>query len=249
MGIHTEGPVTGQPSSPPVTPFVVSTRSETPEDLTMFADDDLVSISALAQYAYCPRRAALLFLEQQWADNIFTVEGRHVHQHAHRLGRKERLPDGYLVRGLLLKSERLGLVGAADVVEFHENSPNALQVVVVEYKRGKHKRFGQLEYRIQLCAQVICLEEMLHLPIPSGTLFFAKSKRRLDVACDEKLRTTVEKTVECVRQLFNAAQTPPAEYGRKCRGCSLFDICMPRTAMQRNVAAYIKRMFLEPDES
>lgn len=212
----------------------------------MFDDDDLIPISALAQYTYCPRRAALLFLEQQWADNTFTVEGRHVHERAHKTGRKEKIPGGYLVRGLLLKSERLGLIGAADVVEFHENSDGSLNVVVVEYKRGKHKRFGQLEYRIQLSAQVICLEEMMNLKLSSGALFFAKSKHRFEVQCDEKLRILVEETVEKVRRLLRDAQTPPPEYGRKCRGCSLFDLCMPRIVARRDVKGYIKRMLNEP---
>ena len=213
----------------------------------MFSDDDLVPISALSQYTYCPRRAALLFIEQQWADNVFTMEGRHVHEHAHKTGRKERIPGGYLVRGLLLKSERLGLVGAADVVEFYEDTENGPRIVVVEYKRGKHKRFGQLEYRVQLCAQVICLEEMLNLHIPNGTLYFAKSKHRFDVACDEKLRAIVEKTTESVRQLLNTTQTPAAQYGRKCRGCSLFDLCMPRAVTRRDVKGYIKRMLNDPN--
>lgn len=208
----------------------------------MDSDEDLVLISALAQYTYCPRRAALLFIEQHWADNVFTIEGRHVHEHAHKTGRKERIPGGYLVRGLLLKSERLGLVGAADVVEFYENSDCGLRVVVVEYKRGKHKRFGQMEYRVQLCAQIICLEEMLNLHIPSGTLYFAKSNHRFDVVCDEKLRALVEQTTENVRQMIAAAQTPTAEYSRKCRGCSMFDACMPRAVTRRDVKGYIKRM-------
>mgnify|MGYP001249550892 FL=1 len=213
----------------------------------MYSDDDLVPISALAQYTYCPRRAALLFIEQQWADNVFTMEGRHVHEHAHKTGRKERIPGGYLVRGLLLKSERLGLVGASDVVEFYDNSDTGMRIVVVEYKRGKHKRFGQLEYRVQLCAQVICLEEMLNLRIPSGTLYFAKSKHRFDVVCDDKLRAIVEKATENVRQMLSAHQTPPAEYGRKCRGCSMFDICMPRAVTRRDVKGYIKRMLSDPN--
>ena len=213
----------------------------------MFDDDDLIPISALAQFTYCPRRAALLFLEQQWADNIFTVEGRHVHERAHKTGRKEKIPGGYLVRGLLLKSERLGIIGAADVAEFHENSDGSFNVIIVEYKRGKHKPFGQLEYRIQLCAQVICLEEMLNLRLPSGALFFAKSKHRFEVICDEKLRSLAEETVEKVRHLLRNAHTPPPEYGRKCRGCSMVDICMPRAVARRDVKGYIKRMLSELD--
>ena len=208
----------------------------------MFSDDELVPISALAQYTYCPRRAALLFMEHQWADNVFTVEGRHVHQHAHKTGRKERILGGYLVRGLLLKSERLGLVGAADVVEFYEDAENGPRIVVVEYKRSKHKRFGQLEYRVQLCAQIMCLEEMLNIQIPQGALFFAKSKHRFDVPCTTDLRHTVEQTAQKVRQLFQTLETPPPVPSRKCHGCSMVDICMPRAVNRRNVQAYFKRM-------
>lgn len=211
----------------------------------MFDDDDLVPISALAQYTYCPRRAALLFLEEQWADNIYTVEGRHVHEHAHKAGRKEKIPGGYVIRGLLLKSERLGLVGAADVVEVYENRDSGLRVVVVEYKRGKHKRFGQLEYRVQLCAQIICLEEMMNLCIPSGSLFFAQSKHRFEIQCDDDLRATVAKTAENVRQLLKMEKTPLPQYGRKCRHCSMFDICMPRAIARRDTASYLKSIIHE----
>jgi len=213
--------------------------------LIMFTDDELVPISALAQYVYCPRRAALLFLERQWADNVFTVEGRHVHQRAHRTNLRERLPDGYAIHNLLLKSERLGLVGTADVVEFHEKDPAGPRVTVVEYKRGKHKRSKQTEYEVQLCAQVICLEEMLNVQISRGTLFFAKSKHRYDVECHRTLRTIVEDTTQKVRQLFQGTCTPAPQYGRKCRGCSVIDICFPKVVSRKNVQYYIKHIVQE----
>lgn len=195
---------------------------------------DLIPISALAQYTYCPRRAALILLERQWADNLYTAEGRQVHNIAHQSNLKQRLPDGYSVRGLFLRSDRLGLVGMTDVVEFHENPPEPPQVVVVEFKRGRHKKGSQLEYHVQLCAQVICLEEMLQMEIHKASLFFAKSQRRLDVACDQALRTMVETTVTKVREMIDSRQTPRAKYGPKCRSCSLIELCLPRATCPRD---------------
>ncbi len=138
----------------------------------MFADEDLVPISALPQYIYCPRRAALLLVERQWADNIFTIEGRHVHEKAHKLGRKERIPGGYRVRGLHLKSERLGLVGVCDVVEFFESDCGGPRVLVIEYKRGRRKRFGQCWNTASSSAPRLSVsKKMLNVHIPQGALF------------------------------------------------------------------------------
>lgn len=211
----------------------------------MFADEDLVPISALAQYVYCPRRAALLFIERQWADNVFTIEGRHVHQKAHEVKSKERIPGGYVMRGLLLKSEKLGLIGAADVVEFYDQDPAGLRVVVVEYKRGKHKPGRQLEYQVQLCAQIICLEEMLGVHIPEGAIFFARSKHRFEVQCQEALRLLVEETTQKVRNLLRGEKTPMPEYGRKCRGCSLIEICLPKVIGRRKTQDYVRGILRE----
>lgn len=211
----------------------------------MFADDELVPISALAHYVYCPRRAALLFIERQWADNVFTIEGRHVHERAHQVKLKEHIPGGYVMRGLFLKSERLGLIGAADVVEFYDDDPAGLRVVVVEYKRGKHKPGHQVEYQVQLCAQIICLEEMLGLNIPSGAIFFAKSKHRFEIQCHQTLRLLVEKTTQNVRELLQSGTTPLPEYGRKCRGCSMLEFCLPRVIGRKNTEDYVRRMIHE----
>ena len=160
----------------------------------MYDEEDLLPISMLPHYAYCPRRAALIHLEGVWTENRFTVEGRHLHERVHDTEAETR-KDLRVVRGLRLRSLRLGLVGMADVVEFHQDEAAGLAVpglagrwraMPVEYKRGKPKRDRSDE--VQLCAQALCLEEMLGGPVEMGALYYATPRRRQDVPLDAGLR-------------------------------------------------------------
>src|SRR5580698_3564145 len=182
----------------------------------MYAEDQLLPLSGLQHLVFCERQWALIHLEQQWAENRLTAEGNLLHDTAHKEGKESR-PGVKICRGLRLRSLRLGLSGQADIVEFHDRKP-----FPVEYKRGKPK--ADLSDRIQLCAQAMCLEEMLDLSIPGGALFYGTTRRRLDVAFDETLRHEVERLAERMHDLYRRQCTPIVEYAPKCENCSLIEV-------------------------
>jgi len=199
--------------------------------------DNLIQLSALQHYIFCPRQCALIHIEQVWTENIFTAEGRLMHERAHEGGSETR-GDVRTDRALAIRSLRLGLSGIADVVEFHRQSDGSWLPFPVEYKLGRPKADDCDQ--VQLCAQALCLEEMLNVAIPSGALFYGKTRRRLDVAFDARLRDKTEKTAENVRALFEAGETPEAVYAKKCDSCSLLAQCLPKTmGKKRSVKRYM----------
>jgi CRISPR-associated exonuclease Cas4 len=205
--------------------------------VSMFAEDDLLPISALQHLLYCPRQCALIHLEQLWAENSLTIHGKHLHERAD--SGKSELRDGVrVVRSLPLRSLKWGLIGKADIVEFHANSAGE-RCFPVEYKRGKPKAHDA--DRVQLCAQAICLEEMLGVIVSSGALFYGKTRRRLDVAFDEPLRNLTEQTIARLHELIACRVTPPAVYEKeKCERCSLINLCMPRAGSRlRKASGYL----------
>lgn len=197
----------------------------------MFAEDDLLPLSGLQHLVFCERQWALIHIEQQWVENRLTAEGRLLHEAAHASGIESR-PGVTICRGLALRSLRLGLSGQADVVEFRGG-----QAFPVEYKRGKPKE--DASDRIQLCAQAICLEEMLGCAIPAGALFYGTTRRRLDVPFDVALRRQVEELARRMHELYDRCFTPDTEEMPKCRNCSLVEVCLPRR--NRKVSAYLRR--------
>lgn len=205
--------------------------------------DELVPISALSQYAYCPRRCALIHIEQIWIENKFTAEGRIMHEHVHEEGDEER-GNVRIERGASLRSLRLVLVGKADVIEYHRQANGTWQAYPVEYKRGKPK--PDHSDKIQLCAQAMCLEEMLNAHIPAGALFYGKTRRRLDVEFDEALRMETQNIVQQTHALIESGKTPMPVYTKRCESCSLMGECMPKTIQKkRSVESYLKRMLDE----
>lgn len=204
----------------------------------MFAEDELLPISALQHLLFCERQCALIHIEQLWAENRFTVEGQHLHRKAHAAGTQQR--DGVRVaRGLALRSYRLGLIGKADVVEFAEDNS---QITPIEYKRGKPKT-NDCD-RVQLCAQAMCLEEMLGAPVRIGALFYGKRRRRTEVVFDQSLRELTTSVAERLHKLIAAGQTPLARREPKCDHCSLFSLCMPGpVSAGQPVSLQIERAF------
>jgi CRISPR-associated exonuclease Cas4 len=191
----------------------------------MFSEDDLLPISALQHMLFCERQCALIHLERLWAENRLTVEGRHMHDKAHT-GAPETRRDLRIVRGLQLRSLQHGLIGQADVVEFHADTPGAPpRPFPVEYKRGKPK--SNDADRVQLCAQALCLEEMLDVPIAGGALFYGRTRRRLDVPFDEPLRSLTLRTAQRLHAMIASNRTPPAVREPKCDNCSLLHLCLP----------------------
>jgi len=210
----------------------------------MYDPDDLIQLSALQHMAFCPRQCALIHVEQVWAESRLTAEGRLMHERVHEEGGESR-GDVRIERGVALRSLRLGLIGKADVVEYHRQGDGSWLPFPVEYKRGKPK--ADHSDKIQLCAQAICLEEMLSVTIPAGALFYGRTRRRLDVIFDEGLRKETEQTAFQVHELISSGRTPKPVYAKKCDLCSLFDICRPKALQKkRSVKQYLKRMTEEP---
>ena len=206
----------------------------------MLSDDDLIMISALQHYVFCTRQCALIHIEQVWTESGLTAEGRIMHEKVHEEGNESR-GTVRVARGLPLRSLRLGLVGVADVVEFHRVSKGFWQPFPVEYKRGKPK--PDHCDAVQLCAQAICLEEMLNAAVPEGALFYGKTRRRADVAFDEKLRKETEETAEQTHNLIIGGVTPPAQYAKRCESCSLIGECLPKKMEKKtSVKRYLQRM-------
>lgn len=205
-----------------------------------FEEDDFIMISALSQYSYCPRRCALIHIEQIWDENLFTVEGKIMHEKVHEEGDESR-GDVKILRGVPLRSLRLGLVGIADVVEFHRIGEDIWQPFPVEYKRGKPK----LDHCdvVQLCAQAICLEEMLNTTITEGALFYGRTRRRTPVVFDGALRFETEDITSKARKLIASGVTPPPSYSKRCETCSIINQCLPKSIEKRpSVKRYLKRI-------
>jgi len=204
----------------------------------MYSEDDLLPISALQHLAFCERQWALIHLEQQWAENRLTAEGCQLHERADE-GHHQTKEGVRICRGLNLRSLRLGLTGKADVVEFHPDTGGSPRPFPIEYKRGRPKPDHRDE--VQLCAQALCLEEMLNVEVTNGALFYGQPRRRTAVAFDAELRGETERLAARLHELYAARITPKARYEKKCDSCSLYSICLPKTTGVSSAQRYLKR--------
>jgi CRISPR-associated exonuclease Cas4 len=197
---------------------------------TSEADDDALPISGLQHLAFCPRQWALIHLEQVWVENVRTAEGRLLHERADLPGESRRA-SVRTVRGMWLRSERLHLTGRADIVEFRP-APYP-----VEYKRGKSKP-NDCD-TVQLCAQALCLEEMLDTAIERGAIFYGNPRRRLEVDFTSELRHRTEELSATMHRLYISRVTPAATPGPYCRNCSLVDVCLPEATSHVDSARWV----------
>ena len=198
----------------------------------MFTEQQLLPISALQHLIFCERQCALIHVEQLWAENVLTVEGRQLHDKAHD-GKSETVGDIRIARSLWLKSRQLGLIGQADIVEFHNNG----QVIPVEYKRGRPKK--DHSDRVQICAQAMCLEEMLDVSIQKAFLFYGTKQRRTEVPINEALREITRSKINRLREMIDQRETPTAKRMPKCDKCSLVELCIPDAQrLSRGVQAW-----------
>lgn len=212
----------------------------------MYQLDNFIQLSALQHYAFCPRQCALIHVEQVWTENRLTAEGRIMHEHVHEEGNESR-GEVRVERGASLRSLQLGVIGKADVIEYHRQPDGSWLAFPVEYKRGKPKPDDS--DKIQLCAQAMCLEEMLNVTIPSGALFYGKTRRRLDVTFDEALRRETTEAAQKTHELIESGKTPKPVYSRRCESCSFIGECMPKAIQKkRSVESYLKRMLDEKDD-
>jgi CRISPR-associated exonuclease Cas4 len=207
--------------------------------------DDPIPLSALQHHLFCPRQCALIHVERLWAENALTAEGRLAHEAVH-VPKGERRKGVKVVTSIPLRSTALGLAGVADAVELHAAPGGGLVPFPVEHKRGRPKAHRADE--VQLCAQALCLEEMLGVPVPAGALFYGKTRRRQDVAFDPELRALTVRAAAEVRALVASGRTPPARYDpARCDSCSLIEICRPKALEKpRRVATWLARLVEDP---
>lgn len=207
---------------------------------------DALQLSGLQHFAYCPRQWALIHIEQQWLENERTADGRIFHNNAHDGLAHELRGDVLILRGLRVFSEKLGVSGICDVVEFHRRTDGVTLPgyegtwlpYPVEYKRGKPKENDA--DRLQLCAQAICLEEMLLCAIPEGSLYYGETRRREIVALDTPLRETALRMLEQMKRYDRDGYTPKARPTKGCNACSLRDTCLPKLEKISDVSSYIQ---------
>ncbi|MCX5698020.1 MAG: CRISPR-associated protein Cas4 [Candidatus Omnitrophica bacterium] len=208
----------------------------------MFSEEDFLPISALQHFIFCPRQCALIYLEKAWEENILTAEGGIMHDKAHE-ERVETRGGASIERGMFLRSDKLGLIGKADVVEFRREARRQLPFPI-EYKHGRPKENNC--DKVQLCAQALCLEEMFEVRIPTGALFYGKTRHRLDVEFTEVLRGETLLAIRKLREFLIAGATPLPHYTKKCESCSLITLCMPKVIGQgETVARYIQKAVSE----
>lgn len=214
----------------------------------MYHDDDYLALSGIQHFSFCRRQWALIHIESIWADNLLTVEGELMHERAHDEVLRERRGDVVIVRGLTVRSASLGVWGKCDVVEFHSDphghplhgEDGLWRALPVEYKHGRSKTNDA--DRLQLCAQAMCLEEMLACEITYGCLYYGMTHSREKVVFDSTLREQVEKCFSEMHRMYNSRSIPRPKRFAACASCSLLELCIPKDL---NVASYVERYLKE----
>lgn len=212
-----------------------------------FDEDEFLMLSGLQHYAFCRRQWALIHIEQQWDENYRTVDGQIFHENAHDDTYSEKRNGILIRRGLSVFSRALGISGICDVVEF-QPSENGICLstdsqlytpVPIEYKRGAPKEHQADE--LQLCAQAMCLEEMLLCKIDKGYLYYGETRHRLEVIFTTELRNLVSSYLDEMHALFQKKYTPKVKISKKCNACSLKNICLPKLNQNPSVESYINK--------
>ncbi|WP_150265637.1 CRISPR-associated protein Cas4 [Paenibacillus tepidiphilus] len=214
--------------------------------MTDYNEDDYLMLSGIQHFNFCRRQWALIHIEQQWAENVRTLEGSYVHRVADQAHLREKRGDKLIVRALPVQSRQLGISGICDVVEFVRDSlgvplsgeEGTYLPYPVEYKRGRPKKDDS--DRSQLVAQAICLEEMLACEITVGYLFYDEIKHRVEIPITESDRQRVQDTFREMHGYYSRRYTPKAKAGPHCDSCSLNMVCLPHMMERRSVASYIE---------
>lgn len=220
----------------------------------MFTEDEMLMLSGIQHYMFCPRQWALIHIEQQWADNKLTVEGEILHKNVDNPFYRQKNGDTITLRSLHIASKELGLYGITDAVELipsdspedsitHDRYKGYWKPYPVEYKRGHSKPDERDE--VQLAAQAMCLEEMYGIHIAYGALYYNEEKHRDVVTISETLRNTTRQCAEAMHKIFKSGKMPPAAKAQHCKNCSLKDICMPEMNDCTTVSTYLNRNLYE----
>ena len=200
----------------------------------------MLPISALQHYAYCPRQFALIHVEQVWQENLYTAEGRALHQRVDS-GKNETRGRLRYERGVALLSQKLGIWGKMDMLEIETLADGKYAYFPVEYKRGKPK--VEDWDRIQLCAQAFCLEEMRNVAVTEGALWYWETRRREHVCIDTELRQLTREVIVAAREIWLRGNTPaPTSKKTRCRACSLKNVCKPETFRRDYSDLYVREL-------
>ncbi|WP_044471105.1 CRISPR-associated protein Cas4 [Mannheimia massilioguelmaensis] len=202
-----------------------------------------ISLSALQHYAFCPRQCALIHNEQLWAENFLTAQGNILHERVDS-GEPETRKGVRFERAVLVSSEKLDLAGKLDLLEMELSTG---QLRPVEYKRGKPKPTNW--DKIQLCSQALCLEEMKGIEITEGALWYGQTRHREIVPFSTALRAETLQAIEAVQALLTSGVTPQPVYDKRCKACSLMDLCQPQLLQKDRSKAYIEQLFTENDDA
>ncbi|BAJ63258.1 MULTISPECIES: CRISPR-associated protein Cas4 [Anaerolinea] len=218
-----------------------------------YSADELLPLSGIQHFLFCRRQWALIHVEMQWKENVLTAEGRLMHQRVDDPFFTEVRNGVILARSVPIASYRLGLSGICDAVEF-TSSPEGVKIpgregkylpIPVEYKRGRPKSDPVDE--VQLCAQAMCLEEMLSVSIPAGYLYYGETRHRTAVNLGNELRELVQKMAGEMHAYFERGYTPKVKPSKACRSCSLIDICLPNVQEKATSVANYIREWVERD--
>ena len=212
----------------------------------IYKEEEYLLLSGLQHFAFCRRQWALIHIEQQWEENIRTTEGQLMHSKAHDADIRESRVDKVICRGVSVYSSELGVSGQCDVLEYHRGTAGIplpgrdglWQPYPIEYKRGEPKENDA--DALQLCAQAMCLEQMLCCDIPEGALYYGQTHRRVRVEFDAQLRARVHELLAEMHALYRRGHSPKAKPSKHCNACSLKELCLPRLSKKLSVSDYLK---------
>ena len=220
----------------------------------MYTDDDMLMLSGIQHFRFCPRQWALIHIDQQWSENRLTVEGHILHKRVDDPFYRQKCGNFIALRSVNIASPNLGLYGITDVVELHptDDVNNSIRhpkycglwhPYPVEYKHGRPKRNEEDE--VQLAAQAMCLEELYGITIPNGAFFYAEIRQRVEIEFDDVLRNIVKECTTQMHKMFKLGQIPSATPSKHCEKCSLIDICLPQSSECTKVSNYLKKHLYE----
>ncbi len=216
-----------------------------------FKEEDFLQLSGIQHFLFCRRQWALIHIEQQWAENVKTVEGELMHKKVHSEDYQERRKNVLKVSALRVQSYTLGVSGECDLVEFHSDD-NGVPLketeglwipYPIEYKRGRAK--SDHSDIAQLCAQAICLEEMFCCDVKKGALYYGETRRRQEIEFSEEIRSLVRNALKEMHELYKRGYTPKVKPKKGCKSCSLQEICLPDLLKNRSVEKYLREELQE----
>ncbi len=208
--------------------------------------DDYLMLSGIQHFAFCRRQWALIHIEQQWEENVRTIEGEWLHRNAHNGYFTEKRGDIIITRDMPVYSRSMEVTGKCDIVEFRRSDDGIMlygrdgfyEVYPVEYKRGEPKENNA--DILQLTAQAMCLEEMMSCNIEEGAIFYGETRRRMSVIFDSALREEVKSVFDEMHQYYDRRYTPKVKFSKACNACSLKNICLPKLGKNESAQKYIQ---------